>query len=241
MRRGQHSLELILSEALKVTSRPVSLPRTTIPCFDFIFLAHTHTLSLHHSKSLKANTLAQRHNTWCSCLVKISQFHREKIISDYQTPLPLPPRISSLCLKADYEAFWNELKAKRGQWTTKSRHEAVKKRWPDKDDRLGYLEWAQRRADKALEQYTAPVSRSDLLQMIANMNHNSEIDRAKLVTALEQSIVPRAYELQPDRMKPNTDREIVSLNVLGVNTNVQTRTPRQSRRANLSEESTISK
>ena len=90
------------------------------------------------------------------------------------------------------------------------------------------------------------------------MNYNSAIDRSKLVSAVEQevvpwipvgndwdgdiySIVPGAYGLRSDQLKPKTGGlELVSDNVLGVNTNVQTRNPVGRREANLSEESTQS-
>jgi hypothetical protein len=94
--------------------------------------------------------------------------------------------------------------------------------------------------------------------MITKMNYNSAFDRSKLVSALQQSFVPwlpvgndrdgdiyrtlpGAYGLRPDQLKPKTGgRELVSDNVLGVNTNVQTRSPVGRRQANLSEESTQS-
>ena len=90
------------------------------------------------------------------------------------------------------------------------------------------------------------------------MNYNSAIDRSKLVSALQQSVVPwlpvgndrdgdiyrilpGACGLRPDQLKPKTGGlELISDNVLGVNTNVQTRNPVGRREANLSEECTQS-
>jgi hypothetical protein len=96
-----------------------------------------------------------------------------------------------------------------------------------------------------------PITRDHLKEMIAKMNYNNLIDRAKLVGAVQRTIVPwlpvgndrngeiyrilpRAYGLRPDEPMPKTDRELVSQNVLGVNTNVQPRYPVRRRKANFS-------
>lgn len=91
------------------------------------------------------------------------------------------------------------------------------------------------------------------------MNFNNVTSRGKLVNAIQRTIVPwipvgsdrngeiyrivpGAYGLRPDELEPKTEvgRELVSLNVLGVNTNVQPKIPVGRRQADLSEESSKS-
>jgi hypothetical protein len=133
-------------------------------------------------------------------------------------------------------------------------------KFPSRADNLRYFKWTDERKtqEAAQKPRVTPISRNDLTEMIANMNYNSAIDRSKLVSALQQSVVPwlpvgndrdgdiyrilpGACGLRPDQLKPKTGGlELVSDNVLGVNTNVQTRNPVGRREANLSEESTQS-
>ncbi|KAI9761715.1 MAG: hypothetical protein M1840_001719 [Geoglossum simile] len=141
--------------------------------------------------------------------------------------------------------------------------EALRKRWPDRADRIAFCMWSSARADKLLEEREMTnISPEELTEMLATMNFNDQIARGKLVNTLERSvvpwlpvgrdqagtiyrIVPGAYGLLPDQQDPKTDRELVSMNVLGVNTNVQPKIPSRSRGAsfsgaNFSEESTKS-
>jgi len=109
-----------------------------------------------------------------------------------------------------------------------------------------------------MAQEMVPVPREDLVTMITTMNYNRDTDRGRLVNALERVVVPwipvgshqngeiyriapGAFGLRADDNDPKTDRELVSDNVLGVNTNVQPTVPYRSRKANFSEVSTKSK
>jgi hypothetical protein len=158
---------------------------------------------------------------------------------------------------AEFLAFWNEQRKKI--FAERSNlGEILRKRWPDKADRMAYYEWSSARANKRLEEREMTnISPEELTEMLTTMNFNDDIARGKLVNTLERSvvpwlpvgrdragaiyrIVPGAYGLLPDQQDPKTDRELVSMNVLGVNTNVQPKIPFQSRRANFSEESTRS-
>ncbi|KAI9861222.1 MAG: hypothetical protein M1813_005395 [Trichoglossum hirsutum] len=157
---------------------------------------------------------------------------------------------------AECLAFFNEQHAKgSGAWEEGGK--AVRERWPNKVDRMAYYDWSEKRADDKMKQEMTPISREDLKTMIATMNYNSKIARGKLVTAVDRPIVPwlpvgshqnggiyrivpGAYGLQPDQPDPKTDRTLVSMNVLGVNTNVQPTLPVRSRKANFSEASTKS-
>ncbi|KAH0562428.1 hypothetical protein GP486_002880 [Trichoglossum hirsutum] len=157
---------------------------------------------------------------------------------------------------AECLAFWNEQRAKPIS-ALAGMGKAIREKWPAYADRMVYYEWSQERADNAYARDTAPTKPEDLKKMIATMNYNNDTDRGKLVTAMEQNVVPwlpvgrhqnggiyrivaGAYGLQPDQPNPKTDRMLVSTNVLGVNTNVQPRIPLRSRKANFSEESTKS-
>src|SRR5450432_1027373 len=105
-----------------------------------------------------------------------------------------------------------------------------------------------------MAQVMTPISPHDLIKMIATMNYNDPTSRGMLVSAVERGVVPwlpvgkdqngeiyrilpGADGLKPDQLYPKTDRELASLNVLGVNTNAPARYPARSRQANLSEES----
>ncbi|KAI9864087.1 MAG: hypothetical protein M1813_003404 [Trichoglossum hirsutum] len=153
-------------------------------------------------------------------------------------------------------AFWKEQNAK-GIEALLTREQVIKEKWPDRADRLAYYAWSQERANNAYAQETTPIEPADLEKMIDTINYNNDVDRGKLVSAIEQTVVPwlpvgkhenggiyrilpGAYGLRPDQPDPETDRTLVSINVLGVNTNVQPRIPLQSRKANFPEESTQS-
>ncbi|KAI9868509.1 MAG: hypothetical protein M1813_005953 [Trichoglossum hirsutum] len=158
---------------------------------------------------------------------------------------------------AEFLAVWNEEKGK-GFAAWSGLGERLRKRWPEKADRMAYYAWSSARANKRLEEREMTnISPDELTEMLATMNFNNDIARGKLVNTLERSvvpwlpvgkdragayyrIVPGAYGLLPDQQDPKTDRELVSMNVLGVNTNVQPRIPSRSRKANFSEESTRS-
>jgi hypothetical protein len=138
---------------------------------------------------------------------------------------------------AECLAFFNEQHAK-GIGALEGRARAARERWTDKADRMAYYDWSERRADAKMKEEMTPISREELKTMIATMNYNSKIARAKLVTAVQRPIVPwlpvGSYQnggiyrivpgghlLHPDQPDPETDRTLVSMNVLGVNTNVQ--------------------
>jgi hypothetical protein len=157
---------------------------------------------------------------------------------------------------AECLAFWNEQNAK-GINALDGRIEAIEKKWPAEADQMAYYGWSMKRADDEYAQEMIPIEPEDLKTMIATMNYNNDIDRGKLVTAVERIVVPwlpvgsyqnggvyrilpGAYGLQPDQPGPKTDRMLVSTNVLGVNTNIQPKIPLRSRKANLSERSTKS-
>ncbi|KAI9776287.1 MAG: hypothetical protein M1839_000446 [Geoglossum umbratile] len=140
---------------------------------------------------------------------------------------------------AECLAFFNEQHAK-GSGALEGRGKAVRERWPNKADRMAYYDWSAKMADNEMEQEMTPISPEDLKTMIATMNYNSDIARGKLVTAVERRvvpwlpvgsyqnggiyrIVPGAHGLQPDQPDPKTDRWLISMNVLGVNTNASTK------------------
>ncbi|KAI9763429.1 MAG: hypothetical protein M1840_000510 [Geoglossum simile] len=151
---------------------------------------------------------------------------------------------------AEFLAFSNEQHAK-GLSALEGLGKAIREKWPNKADRMAYYDWSMKRADDEMKQEMTPISREDLKAMIATMNYNSNIARGKLVTAVERPIVPwlpigsyqnggiyrivpGAHGLQPDQPDPQTDRWLISMNVLGVDTNVQPTLPFRSRKANFS-------
>ncbi|KAI9767865.1 MAG: hypothetical protein M1840_005358 [Geoglossum simile] len=149
---------------------------------------------------------------------------------------------------AECLAFWNEENAK-GIDALDGRRDAIEKRWPAHADQMAYYEWSMKRADDEYAAETTPIEPEELTAMIATMNYNSEINRAKLVTAIQRIVVPwlpvGSYQnggiyRGPDQPDPKTDRMLVPTFVLGVNTNVQPAIPVRSRKANLSEMSTKS-
>ncbi|KAI9866424.1 MAG: hypothetical protein M1813_001546 [Trichoglossum hirsutum] len=157
----------------------------------------------------------------------------------------------------EFLAFWNERLAQPRK-TRPGLEEALHKRWPVEADCIAYCRWSGRRADERLHaRQMTNISPEELTEILATMNYNNEIARGKLVNVLERSvvpwlpvgsdraggiyrIVPGARGLLPDQQDPKTDRELVSMNVLGVNTNLQPVIPFRSRKANFSEESTRS-
>jgi hypothetical protein len=161
--------------------------------------------------------------------------------------------------EADYLAFLEEEKAK-GLDALLVLGESLRARWPLQADREAYSTWLSKRADERMAAFfSTPIPREDLKEMIATINFNNATSRGKLVNAIQQSIVPwipvgsdrngeiyrivpGAYGLLPDQLEPKTEsgRELVSMNVLGVNTNVQPKIPVGRRQAKLSEESSKS-
>lgn len=69
---------------------------------------------------------------------------------------------------------------------------ALEARFPSDADKRGYFKWTvEREAQEAAQETSVtPISRNNLKEMIAKMNYNSAIDRSKLVSAVEESIVP---------------------------------------------------
>ncbi|KAI9764144.1 MAG: hypothetical protein M1839_006043 [Geoglossum umbratile] len=158
---------------------------------------------------------------------------------------------------AEFQAFRDQFLAQERS-TRPDLGEALRKIWPNKADRMAYFAWSSARANKRLEEREMTnISPEELTEMLTTMNFNHDIARGKLVNTLERSvvpwlpvgrdragaiyrIVPGAYGLLPDQQDPETDRELVSMNVLGINTNVQPKIPSRSRKANFSEQSTRS-
>ncbi|KAI9776167.1 MAG: hypothetical protein M1839_000583 [Geoglossum umbratile] len=158
---------------------------------------------------------------------------------------------------AEFLSFYKEEHAK-GIAALMGREAALAARWPEKADRMAYFAWRKKRGREEMNAHEmTPISREDLKKMIATMNYNRDIECGKLVNFLQRTIAPwlpvgsdrwgeiyrispAAYGLRPDQPMPKTDRELVPMNVLGVNTNVQPRIPVRSRQANFSEESTKS-
>lgn len=158
--------------------------------------------------------------------------------------------------EADYLAFQEEERAK-GLDRLLVIGESLRARWPLLADREAYITWSMKRADEDLAAFfSTPVPREDMKEMIATINFNDATSRGKLVNAMQRTIVPwipvgsdrngeiyrmvpGAYGLLPDQLEPKIEsgRELVSMNVLGVNTNVQPKIPVRRRQANLSEES----
>ncbi|KAI9774039.1 MAG: hypothetical protein M1839_001924 [Geoglossum umbratile] len=157
----------------------------------------------------------------------------------------------------EFSTFWNERLAQPRR-IRPDLTETLHKRWPIKADRLAYYDWVMRRQDERLfARQMTNISPEELTEMLATMNYNDPEARGKLVDVLERTvvpwlpvgsdraggiyrIVPGAYGLLPDQQNPKTNRELVSMNVLGVNTNVQPAIPSRSRKANFSEASTRS-
>lgn len=133
----------------------------------------------------------------------------------------------------------------------------LKERWASLEDRNAFLDWVSQRADKEQMILLTSPSRAELINMIDTMNYNDKLQRAELVSSVHKNIVPwipagtdvegdiyrivpQPYGLLADQQFPQTDRKIISPNVLGVNINVQPRQPSHRRIANYSEESTQS-
>lgn len=132
------------------------------------------------------------------------------------------------------QALSDELSS-RGCQMLSRRAEDVQLKWPAIEDQVAFYKWSiQTLIQQTLETGT-PISRKDLLSLIHNMNYNNSRDRGILVDAIERTvvpwlpvgsdnngeiyrIVPGAYGLRADQANPKTHYEILSKNVLGVNT-----------------------
>ncbi|KAK2746202.1 hypothetical protein FQN57_003324 [Myotisia sp. PD_48] len=114
-----------------------------------------------------------------------------------------------------------------------SRRDIIGEKFPAKEDQDAFLSWADEEREKLLKKtmmpMQKPISRTELANIIDTMNYNDKLQRAAL-----------PYALLADQPFPNTNREIISPNVLGVNLNVQPLLPSHCRIANYSEESTLS-
>ena len=154
---------------------------------------------------------------------------------------------------AEFQAFWDAHSLASESFD--DYFNALDARFPAEADRRAYYEWRLQDQEAGSTEETTPISREDLKNMIATMNYNSATDRGKLVSVIQRSVVPwlpvgkdhlgQFYRILPgadgllaDQQRPKTDRELVSTNVLGVNTNVQPRRPPGSRQAKLPDEST---
>ena len=136
---------------------------------------------------------------------------------------------------AEFQAFWDAHSL--GSDSFDDYFNALDARFPAEADRRAYYEWRLQDQEAESTEETTPISREDLKNMIATMNYNSATDRGKLVSVIQRSILPwlpvgkdhlgQFYRILPgadgllaDQQRPKTDRELVSTNVLGVNTNV---------------------
>ncbi|KAL1967812.1 hypothetical protein VTN77DRAFT_2501 [Rasamsonia byssochlamydoides] len=121
----------------------------------------------------------------------------------------------------------------------------------------GWYIWTNVREEQQRFEIAVPIPREDLIDVIDHVNYNNDVDRARLVTAIRRNVVPwipvgrdangdiyrlvpNPRALLPDLLEPKVqNNKLVSLSVLGVNTNVQPQKPRHRREDNLPEESTI--
>ncbi|KAI9774189.1 MAG: hypothetical protein M1839_001891 [Geoglossum umbratile] len=143
---------------------------------------------------------------------------------------------------AEFQAFWDKRQAQKLA-TQPKLGEVLRKRWPVKADRMAYYHWSDARADERLnEREMTNISPEELTEMLATMNFNSDIARGELGIELARSTVSSRERVDYYRINktPRPTRELVSMNVLGVNTNVHQMIPSRSRKANISEESTRS-
>ncbi|KAI9778952.1 MAG: hypothetical protein M1839_007763 [Geoglossum umbratile] len=109
--------------------------------------------------------------------------------------------------RAEFQAFRDELPAQK-RTTRPKLGETLLKRWPEEADRMAFYGWSSARANKRLEEREMTnISPEELTEMLATMNFNDDIARGRL--------------LLPDQQDPKTDRELASINVLDLNTNIQ--------------------
>jgi hypothetical protein len=171
--------------------------------------------------------------------------------------IPAATAAGNLPTAAEYEAFYFEILPKQIWWSSDETCKITNERWKTQEAYRGYLRWVMERSDRMMEEWAAPVSREDLLEMIEKTNYNNDLDRAKLTTTIGKMyvpwipvgrdkngdiyrIVPHPMTLLPDNLEPKVQNTPMSLNVLGVNTNVQPKTPRHRRHPSLLAESTTS-
>lgn len=137
----------------------------------------------------------------------------------------------------------------------------LRKWFPHEQDRKAYERWCMKRFDDQQKAGSKPISRQELINMVDEGNFATRSDADKLINGMVRDVRPwlplgydasgtyyrlatNPYTLRPQRTKlPLTDREILPLCFLGVNTTIQPREPAHPlnrRKANLSEESTRS-
>ncbi|KAI9760631.1 MAG: hypothetical protein M1840_002371 [Geoglossum simile] len=81
---------------------------------------------------------------------------------------------------AEFQAFWDERLAQK-RTTRPKLAEALRNRWPVKADRMACYDWSDAIADKRLNEWEMTnISPGELMEMLATMNFNSDIDRGKL-------------------------------------------------------------
>lgn len=158
---------------------------------------------------------------------------------------------------AECQAFFDELSS-RGIQAMSRRAEDIKLKWPAREDRMAYYEWSSQTAEKQTAEANIPISRKDLQSLLHNINYNYPLDRGRLVDAIDRAvvpwlpvgcdkngeiyrIVPAAYGLRADQENPKTHLEVLSNNVLGVNTNLPALYSSSKSKSRLSEGSPSSK
>jgi hypothetical protein len=161
--------------------------------------------------------------------------------------------------EAEYAAFYEEILRKHTSWSWEKTEQVIRERWKTDEDYQGYRSYVRSvraRPERMVLDMWTPVSREYLLETIKHINFNNSLDRAKLRDAISRDSVPwvpvgridgKIYRftpapetLLPDELEPKVQNQLMPLSVLGVNTNVQPLKPVHRRKANLSEESTVS-
>ena len=90
---------------------------------------------------------------------------------------------------AECEAFLNE-QVRTQTATLADKGQAINAKWPNQNDRMVSYDWVMKRADREVAEETAPISRTALKDMMANVNYNRATNRSKLVSAIERSVIP---------------------------------------------------
>jgi len=156
---------------------------------------------------------------------------------------------------ADFEAFQGHLiKLDLCGWL--AHHNAIVQRFPNPADRVALGKWASEGITNSTVRGLTPVSRDNLINLVDRMDYTNDYKQAELVDALERDakawipigkdqteyyrLVPGAYCLMVREADYSTPHELLSDNVLGVNTSVAPRTPARGRQQNMSKVSTMS-
>jgi len=158
---------------------------------------------------------------------------------------------------ADFEAFQEHL-AKLDLCGWVAHDNAIVQRFPNPADQEALAKWASARITNSTIRDLTPVDRDDLINKVDRMNYRNDHEQAELIDWMERDmkpwipigkdqtkyyrLVPGAYCLMAHNVDYNMPREMLSENVLGVNTNVAPRKPARdrSRQQSMPEVSTMS-